>query len=123
MMLLPVFSGNDVSFAIMAFLLGLNFGSNFVTYAADCCQIWGAARLDIVYPAVSLAYGIAGILGPMVGGMIRDLTGTYYAAIVAGALVCLTGAAVYALFSPRAYRQTAEIKVKTPGMVYPEKAG
>jgi MFS transporter, OFA family, oxalate/formate antiporter len=123
MMLLLVFSGNDVSFAIMAFLLGLSFGSNFVTYAADCCQIWGVARLDIIYPAVSLAYGIAGIIGPIVGGMIRDLSGTYTAAIVVGAVVCLTGVAVYALFSPQALTASIKVKGETPAMVSSEKAG
>jgi MFS transporter, OFA family, oxalate/formate antiporter len=123
MMLLLVFSRNDISFMIMAFLLGLNFGSNFVTYAADCCKIWGVARLDIIYPAVSIAYGIAGIAGPIVGGMIRDLTGTYYAAIIAGAVVCLTGVAVYAIYSPQALKQPAEAKIKIPAAISPDKAG
>jgi OFA family oxalate/formate antiporter-like MFS transporter len=33
MVLLLVGSGSDISFMILTFLLGLNFGSNFVTYA------------------------------------------------------------------------------------------
>jgi MFS transporter, OFA family, oxalate/formate antiporter len=120
MMLLLFFSGNDCSFVLIALLLGLNFGSNFVTYAADCCKIWGVAKLDIIYPAVSVAYGIAGILGPMVGGMIRDMTSMYYVAIVVGSVVCLTGAVVYAFFSPRVYMQPVE--VKCPNLAASEKA-
>jgi MFS transporter, OFA family, oxalate/formate antiporter len=94
-------AGNDFSFMVLALLLGLSFGSNFVTYAADCCRTWGVARLDIVYPAVSIAYGIAGIAGPVAGGLARDLTGTYNLAIIAGAIVCSTGIAAYAFLGPR----------------------
>lgn len=122
MMLLLVFSSNDVTFVIMAFVLGLNFGSNFVTYAADCCKIWGVAKLDIIYPAVSIAYGIAGIIGPIAGGMIRDMTGTYYAAILVGTVVCLTGVAVYAIFDPQAHKQTTSVKANNPAVASPEKA-
>jgi OFA family oxalate/formate antiporter-like MFS transporter len=101
MLLLLIGSSSDISFMIITFLLGLNFGANFVTYAADVSDIWGIARLDIIYPAVSIAYGIAGIIGPIVGGLIRDISGSYYTAIIIGALVCVSGIAVYALLMPR----------------------
>jgi MFS transporter, OFA family, oxalate/formate antiporter len=93
-------SGNDASFMVLTFILGLTFGSNFVTYAADCCRIWGVDKLDIIYPMVSIAYGIAGIIGPIAGGLIRDITGTYYIAIVVGVIICITGIAAYAFLSP-----------------------
>jgi hypothetical protein len=32
--------------------------------------------------------------------MIRDITGTYYAAIILGAAVCITGIAAYAFLMP-----------------------
>jgi MFS transporter, OFA family, oxalate/formate antiporter len=110
MILIMVFSGSNLSFMIMAFILGLNFGSNFVTYAADCCQIWGVAKLDIIYPAVSIAYGIAGITGPIAGGLIRDMTGTYNAGILVGTVVCLSGAAVYALFGHQSHKHSLQIQ-------------
>jgi hypothetical protein len=62
---------------------------------ADSCNIWGIAKLDIIYPAISIAYGISGIMGPIVGGMIEDSTGTYYLAIIIGGIVCLSGIGVY----------------------------
>jgi MFS transporter, OFA family, oxalate/formate antiporter len=63
--------------------------------AADSCNIWGIAKLDIIYPAVSIAYGISGIMGPIVGGIIKDLTGSYYLAIILGGIICVSGIAVY----------------------------
>jgi len=123
MMLLLVISNNDITFMALSLLLGLNFASNMVNYAADCCDIWGVARLDIVYPAVSIAYGIAGICGPAVGGMIRDISGTYYAAIVVGAIVCSTGIAVYALFSPKEHKETESTKVKPAVLASTKDAG
>jgi OFA family oxalate/formate antiporter-like MFS transporter len=107
MALLLLGSRNDVSFMILTLLLGLAFGSNFVTYASDVSDHWGVARLDIVYPAISIAYGIAGITGPIAGGMIRDASGTYYAAIIAGAAVCATGIAAYAFLMPHKQKQKA----------------
>ena len=107
MALLLLGSRNDVSFMVLTLLLGLAFGSNFVTYAADVSDHWGVARLDIVYPAISIAYGMAGIMGPIAGGMIRDASGTYYAAIIAGAAVCTTGIAAYAFLMPHKQKATA----------------
>jgi OFA family oxalate/formate antiporter-like MFS transporter len=123
MIILLIGSGNDVGFMVLTFILGLSFGSNFVTYAADCCRIWGVARLDIVYPAVSIAYGIAGIIGPIAGGLIRDLTGTYQIAIIVGAIVCSTGIAVYAFLSPQKNLKANPAMGKHPVLLSAKKAG
>jgi MFS transporter, OFA family, oxalate/formate antiporter len=109
MVLLLVGSRNDLSFMIITLVLGLCFGSNFVAYAADVSDHWGVARLDIVYPAISIAYGIAGILGPIVGGAIKDISGSYYTAIIIGTVVCLTGVGAYALLMPRKVARPDEV--------------
>lgn len=101
MIVLLIGSGSDISFMLVAFVLGLNFGANFVTYASDVADIWGIGRLDIIYPAVSVAYGMAGIFGPIAGGLIRDATGSYYIAIIIGAAVCSSGILVYGLMMPK----------------------
>jgi OFA family oxalate/formate antiporter-like MFS transporter len=95
-LLLLVGSSHDATFLILTFLVGVSYGANFVTYASDTADIWGIAKLDIIYPAVSIGYGLAGIVGPMLGGFICDITGTYYIAIIVSALVCLSGMVVYA---------------------------
>jgi MFS transporter, OFA family, oxalate/formate antiporter len=107
-------AGNDISFMLLTLLLGLSFGSNFVTYASDVADYWGIARLDIVYPAVSIAYGIAGILGPIAGGFVRDATGNYYVAIILGAIICSTGIAVYAWMMPHKSKNSLKTTVNEP---------
>ena len=96
---------NDASFLVLSVVIGLFFGANFVLYASDVSGIYGIDQLGIIYPVVSLAYGIAGIAGPVVGGWIFDSTGDYNLPIIISAVICITGLLVYSLAmrSPRAY--------------------
>ncbi len=123
MLILMVGSGNDASFMVLTFILGLTFGSNFVTYAADCCRIWGVDKLDIIYPMVSIAYGIAGIIGPIAGGLIRDITGAYYIAIVVGVIICITGIAAYAFLSPLKSLKSLPSTEKQSALLSAKRAG
>jgi MFS transporter, OFA family, oxalate/formate antiporter len=109
---LLVWSANNFTFLVIALIIGLNYGANFVAYAADTQDIWGIARLDIAYPIISLAYGIAGVIGPVVGGAIRDTTGSYYVALIIGAVVCATGIVVYNFMMPQVKRVKASQSVK-----------
>ena len=86
---------NDVSFLVLALVIGLCFGANFVLYASDVSGIYGIDQLGIVYPVVSLAYGVAGITGPVVGGYIFDSAGHYSLPIILSAVICVTGLTVY----------------------------
>jgi OFA family oxalate/formate antiporter-like MFS transporter len=86
---------SDVSFLVLAVVIGLFFGANFVLYASDVSGIYGIDQLGIIYPVVSLAYGIAGIVGPVVGGYIFDKTGNFDLPIVLSAVICITGLVIY----------------------------
>jgi MFS transporter, OFA family, oxalate/formate antiporter len=112
-LLLLIFASSSIAFMITSFILGIAYASNFVAYAADCSDIWGIARLDITYPAISIAYGLSGLAGPVVGGVIRDSAGSYSAALIIGAAVCATGIAVYAGFMP----QTGKIRKKAEASI------
>ena len=98
---------SDASFLVLAVVVGLFFGANFVLYASDVSGIYGIDQLGIIYPVVSLAYGIAAIAGPVVGGYTFDNRGDYYLSIIISAVICITGLLVYtmAMKSPRAYRK------------------
>jgi OFA family oxalate/formate antiporter-like MFS transporter len=86
---------SDASFLVLAIVVGMFFGANFVLYASDVSSIYGIDQLGIVYPVVSLAYGIAGITGPVVGGYLLDYAGNYYLPIIISAVICITGLMVY----------------------------
>ena len=88
---------NNFAFLALAFIIGLFFGANFVLYASDVAAIYGIRQLGIVYPIVSLAYGISGITGPVVGGFLFDVTQNYYIPMILSVAICLSGLTVYML--------------------------
>jgi len=95
---------SDIAFLLLCLVIGLTFGCNFVLYASEVSQIYGISQLGIVYPIVSIAYGISGIVGPLAGGYLFDITGQYYLSIVLSVAICLTGLVVHTLFIDRAAR-------------------
>lgn len=68
---------NPWVFALAACAAGFGFGANFVVHAALTAERFGIHRVGEVYPLIFLAYGVAGITGPVLGGYLRDATGGY----------------------------------------------
>ncbi len=80
---------NPWVFVLIACVTGFGFGANFVVYAALTAERFGAHRVGDVYPLVFLAYGVAGITGPMLGGWLRDASGGYvWSTLLALAVLC-----------------------------------
>ena len=67
---------NPDAFLFASGAVGFGFGACFVVYAAQVGVRYGSNAVEIVYPKVSLAYGLSGIAGPWAGGMTYDLTGS-----------------------------------------------
>jgi OFA family oxalate/formate antiporter-like MFS transporter len=89
---------SDIVFLSLCLLIGLCYGANFVLYASDVSSIYGIYQLGIIYPVVSLAYGISGIVGPLTGGMLFDITSNYCLPVILAAGICATGLAAYVFF-------------------------
>jgi OFA family oxalate/formate antiporter-like MFS transporter len=68
-------------FVAVSFAIGFGFGACFVVYAAQVASRYGLARVGGVYPLVFLSYGLAGIVGPPLGGWLYDSTSSYTPAI------------------------------------------
>lgn len=78
---------NEFRYLALAFLTGFGFGGNFVLFARQTSQQYGLDNLGYVYPYVFLGYALAGILGPLTGGLIYDHFMDYsYAKWVAGGM-------------------------------------
>jgi len=92
---LNVFASSDISYLIFAFLMGFGFGGNFVLFAKETAQIFGVTNLGIVYPYVFIGYAIAGIAGPISGGMLYDYSGTFYYAIALASFMSLMGSLLF----------------------------
>lgn len=95
-------AGYQVSFMLLALAIGAGFGANFVLFATEVSQIYGVEKLGIIYPYVFLFYGLAGIIGPPVGGLLFDVTQTYTSAIILAGLICAGGAVIFVFLTAKA---------------------
>ena len=73
--------------------VGLNFGGNFALFPSATADYFGTKNLGINYGWIFTAYGVAGILGPVVGGVLFDATERYILAFVFAGLLCFVAAA------------------------------
>lgn len=80
-------------------LTGLGFGGCFVVYASSVVDLFGMDLFPRLYPVCFLWYGLAALIGPPLGGMMADMTGSYGLSIVMSALLVLaTAPLTWALF-------------------------
>ncbi|MGA2499301.1 MAG: OFA family MFS transporter [Tepidisphaeraceae bacterium] len=68
-------SANMVMFG--AAFTGLCYGSIYTLMPAATADYYGTKNLGVNYGLVFSAFGVAGVLGPVVGAKIRDVSGTY----------------------------------------------
>ncbi len=73
--------------------VGLNFGGNFALFPAATAEYFGTKNLGVNYGWIFTAYGVAGFLGPVVGGVLFDATGQYLVPFVFAGILCFIAAA------------------------------
>ena len=89
-------AGNEYLLYIGAALIGFNFGGNFALFPTITADVFGNNRVGANYPVVFLAYGVGGIAGPMMGGLLGDM-GNFPMAFAICAAACAAGAVCIAL--------------------------
>ncbi len=96
---------------------GLCYGTIFTLMPAATADFYGVKNLGVNYGLLFTGFGVAGVFGPLVGGKIRDVTGSYSAAYTISAVMLLVGTALaYTTRSPAAKPDVA------PAVSTPEKA-
>lgn len=93
--LLNIIHLNDISYLVLIFLIGFGYGGNFVLFAKETAELFGVNKMGLVYPYVLLGYAIAGILGPVSGGLFYDIFGSFYYAIFLSAFMSLAGSLLF----------------------------
>jgi len=73
-------------------LVGLNFGGNFALFPSATADYFGTKNIGNNYGWIFTAYGIAGILGPVAGGVLFDATQRYMMAFVFAGILCFLAA-------------------------------
>lgn len=92
-MMLFVHYVNFVLLALGAALAGLCYGAAFILFPLAIADCFGLKNLGVNYGLILTAWGLAGILGPVLAGWAVDTAGTYAAAYTISAgllLVALT---------------------------------
>jgi OFA family oxalate/formate antiporter-like MFS transporter len=72
--------------------VGLNFGGIFALFPSATSDYFGAKHFGVNYGWIFTAYGVAGILGPVVGGVLFDVTDQYIMAFVFAGILCFVAA-------------------------------
>ncbi len=73
--------------------VGLNFGGNFALFPSATADYFGTKHFGMNYGFIFTAYGVAGILGPAVGGVLFDVTKGYVISFVFAGVLCFLAAA------------------------------
>jgi OFA family oxalate/formate antiporter-like MFS transporter len=85
-------SGVAWRFIAASLVAGFGFGSCFVVFAAEVASFYGVSQVSRIYPKIFLAYGVAGITGPLAGGWLYDVTGSYVWPVCTAAAITALGA-------------------------------
>jgi len=96
--LLLLFFGRYQLFSLFfSLFIGFVFASNFVLYVSDITYRYGINKLGSIYPYIFLFYGIGGILGPSIGGIIFDMTRNYNYSVLISIIICTLGLPIFFL--------------------------
>jgi len=107
----PMMAGNEYMLYLGATLIGFNFGGNFALFPTITADTFGTKYVGQNYGWVFLAYGVGGILGPIMGGKLGDMNNFPLAFTIAGVL-CLVAAGIIAMVKPP--KQSASIAEVNP---------
>ena len=100
MMILFFFiAGSEIGLYIGATIIGFNYGGYFALLPAATADYFGNRNVGTNYPWVFLAYGVGGLLGPILGGYMGDLQAWEWAFMPAG-VACLIAAVVALRLTP-----------------------
>jgi OFA family oxalate/formate antiporter-like MFS transporter len=85
------FREERVVFYVLIALVYWCYGTQLSVFASTIADFYGTANLGLNYGALFTAWGVAGILGPMIAGRVFDVFGAYrYAFYAASALALIS---------------------------------
>jgi OFA family oxalate/formate antiporter-like MFS transporter len=93
---------NPYIFYVVAALIGFNFGGNFALFPAACADSFGSENLGLNYGFIFTAYGIGGIVGPLLAGAVQDAGMSFMYAFIPAAVMCFIAAGLALLYKESA---------------------
>lgn len=92
-------AGNELLLYLGATLIGFNYGGSFALFPTITADTFGAKSVGQNYPWIFLAYGVGGILGPILGGKLGDM-GNFPLAFTISGVAVLTGTVLMLMVRP-----------------------
>ncbi len=80
---------------------GLCYGTIFTLMPSATADFYGVRNLGVNYGLLFTGFGLAGVVGPIVGGAIRDHFGSYSYSFITSGVLLLIGAVMAAKVKPR----------------------
>ncbi len=102
LLLLYPAGSNIIFLALVAILIGWNYGSMFTLFPASCLAYYGPTAQGSNYGLLFTAWGLAGFAGPFVGGWLKDLYKVYWIPFLVSAVVVLISVLISATIKPPA---------------------
>ena len=86
--------GNEYTLYIAAAMIGFNFGGNFSLFPTTTAEFFGTKTVGQNYGYVFTAYGVGGVIGPIMAGVFKDAGATvgvdaWYPAFIIAGVLCL----------------------------------
>lgn len=101
-MFLFMFYTSIPALVIGSAVAGLAYGAVFSLFPTTTAEFFGMKNLGVNYGLIFTGWGVAGVIGPMLGGMVADQTGAYSNGyIVAGVFLVIATLLVGTLKAPK----------------------
>ncbi|MFW3147244.1 MAG: OFA family MFS transporter, partial [Thermoplasmatota archaeon] len=107
MILFYFIGGYEYLLYLSAAVIGFNFGGNFALFPSATADFFGNKTVGLNYGWVFLSYGVGGIIGPMLGGIMGDMEYWMWAFIPAG-VALLISAGIALLLKPPKQKSEAQ---------------
>lgn len=73
---------------VMVFIVYWCYGTQLSVNASTASDFWGTKNAGVNYGLLFTAWGVAGIIGPRIGGRMFDIYGNYNGAFYTAAVIC-----------------------------------
>lgn len=100
MFMLIEMGSTELTLSIAAAWVGFNFGGNLALFPATTADFFGTRNVGMNYALLFTAYGVAGIMGPILAGSVFDMTGSYLWAFIPSGVACFIAAGVALWLKP-----------------------
>lgn len=107
--LLLAITTNFVFFSILAVIVALCYGGGFGTMPAFTADYFGSKKAGSIYGVMLTAWGVGGIIGPILIARVKDLTGNYTVALYIIAAIMLVSFLLPLFVRPPKAQEAADV--------------